>query len=349
MFHPFTDLLLQLADFFRFGVKYVEELYSQQPPENAQYCWNRLEYRPLEGFVLAVSPFNFTAIGGNLAGAPALVGNVVVWKPSSSATYSNYIIHRILLEAGLPPSVIQFVPGAPAHVVTTALGHREFAGLHFTGSTKVFRDLWKEIGNNVGKGAYKSYPRVVGETGGKNWHLVHQSADVRNAVLQTVRSAFEYQGLSMSSLLPSRMLGAQKLDRSEVLSTFKTLCCFVSVAPVQADAFGGDCENQSWALGEVGQLHGSSNVSPCSWLLFQSSRLIVYSGKPAFEKISGYIAKAKQEGGEILCGGSADDSTGYFVQPTIVQTKDPRSITMREEIFGPVLTVSEPHINQRLG
>ena len=194
IFHTFTESLLQLADFFRFGVKCVEELYSQQPPENAQYCWNRLEYRPLEGFVLAVSPFNFTAIGGNLAGAPALVGNVVLWKPSSTATYSNYLIHRILLEAGLPPSVIQFVPGPPAQVVTTALGHREFAGLHFTGSTKVFRSLWKEIGNNVGQGAYKSYPRVVGETGGKNWHLVHQSADVKNAVLQSVRSAFEYQG-----------------------------------------------------------------------------------------------------------------------------------------------------------
>jgi len=205
----FPDSLLQLADFFRFGVKLVEELYSQQPPENSQYCWNRLEYRPLEGFVLAVSPFNFTAIGGNLAGAPALVGNVVVWKPSSSAIYSNYIIHRILLEAGLPPSVIQFVPGPPAQVVTTALGHREFSGLHFTGSTKVFRDLWKEIGNNVGQGTYKTYPRVVGETGGKNWHLVHQSADVKNAVLQTVRSAFEYQGQSTSSL-PFRTLGGSK-------------------------------------------------------------------------------------------------------------------------------------------
>ena len=203
--------LLQLADFFRFGVKCVEELYGQQPPQNAQHSWNRLEYRPLEGFVLAVSPFNFTAIGGNLAGAPALVGNVVVWKPSSAAIYSNYLIHCILLEAGLPPGVIQFVPGAPEHVVTTALRHREFAGLHFTGSTQVFRGLWKEIGDAVGRGAYRSYPRVVGETGGKNWHLVHQSADVKNAVLQSVRSAFEYQGQSISlSALPSEMLGAQR-------------------------------------------------------------------------------------------------------------------------------------------
>ena len=329
-------------------MKCVEELYSQQPPENTQYCWNRLEYRPLEGFVLAVSPFNFTAIGGNLAGAPALVGNVVIWKPSSAATYSNYIIHRILLEAGLPPSVIQFVPGPPADVVATALGHREFAGLHFTGSTKVFRGLWKEIGDKVGQGAYKSYPRVVGETGGKNWHLVHQSADVRNAVMQSVRSAFEYQGQSTSSVLPSRILGPENIDRSEVLSTFKTLCSLVSVAPVQTDAFGGDCENQSWSFGELGKLHGSSNVSPRRWSLSQSTRLITHSGKPAFEKITGYIAKAKQEGGEILCGGNADDSTGYFVQPTIIQTRDPRSITMREEIFGPVMTVSEPYNTQRL-
>ena len=259
--------LLQLADFFRFGVKSVEELYSHQPPKNAQYCWNRLEYRPLEGFVLAISPFNFTAIGGNLAGAPALVGNVVIWKPSSTATYSNYIIHRILLEAGLPPGVIQFVPGKPEHIVTTALGHREFAGLHFTGSTKVFRGLWKEIGDKVGQGAYKSYPRIVGETGGKNWHLVHQSADVKNAVMQSVRSAFEYQGMFRSPS-PSRMLGAQYVDRSEVLSTFESLRSFVSVAPVQAAAFGGDREDQSWSLREVGKLYGSSNVIPRPWLLF---------------------------------------------------------------------------------
>ena len=261
MHHTHTDPPLQLADFFRFGVKCVEELYSQQPPENAQYVWNRLEYRPLEGFVLAVSPFNFTAIGGNLAGAPALVGNVVVWKPSPAATYSNYLIHRILLEAGLPPSVIQFVPGAPEHVVTTALSHRDFAGLHFTGSTKVFKGLWKEIGDKVGQGAYKSYPRVVGETGGKNWHLVHQSADVKNAVLQSVRSAFEYQGQSIYPL-PSQILRARNSDRSEVLGTFKTLCRLVSVAPVQANAFGGDREDQGRPVGKVGELHGSGNVSP---------------------------------------------------------------------------------------
>jgi 1-pyrroline-5-carboxylate dehydrogenase len=172
----------------------VEELYAQQPPKNAPGTWNRVEYRPLEGFVLAVSPFNFTAIGGNLAGAPALVGNVVIWKPSPAATYSNYLIHKIFLEAGLPPSVIQFVPGDPEVVVKEALESRDFAGLHFTGSTAVFRSLWKQIADGVGEGRYKSYPRVVGETGGKNFHFVHKSADVSNAVRQTIRSAFEYQG-----------------------------------------------------------------------------------------------------------------------------------------------------------
>lgn len=175
-------------------MKYVEELYSQQPPKNAPGTWNRVEYRPLEGFTLAISPFNFTAIGGNLAGAPALVGNVVIWKPSPAATYSNYLIHKVLLEAGLPPSVIQFVPGDPEVVVKESLAHRDFASLHFTGSTSVFRQLWKQIGDGVGEGRYRNYPRVVGETGGKNFHLVHKSADIENVVHQSVRAAFEYQG-----------------------------------------------------------------------------------------------------------------------------------------------------------
>jgi 1-pyrroline-5-carboxylate dehydrogenase len=153
-----------------------------------------VEYRPLEGFVLAISPFNFTAIGGNLVAAPALVGNVAIWKPSPAATYSNYLVHKVLLEAGLPPSVIQFVPGDPEVVVKEALGHRDFAALHFTGSTAVFRHLWKQIGDGVGEGRYRSYPRVVGETGGKNFHLIHKSADIENAVHQSVRAAFEYQG-----------------------------------------------------------------------------------------------------------------------------------------------------------
>ncbi len=160
--------------------------------------YSRIEYRALEGFVLAVTPFNFTAIGGNLTGAPALVGNVVVWKPSPAATYSNYIVHQIFTEAGMPPGVIQFVPGPPPEVVAQAISHKSFAALHFTGSTFVFRKLWKDIAANVD--SYKGYPRIVGETGGKNFHLVHESAEIKNAVLQTIRGGFEYSGQKCSAL-----------------------------------------------------------------------------------------------------------------------------------------------------
>ncbi|KAG8926181.1 1-pyrroline-5-carboxylate dehydrogenase [Tulasnella sp. 418] len=209
------DAAAELADFLRFGVKYVEELYSQQPPKNAPGIWNRVEYRALEGFVLAVSPFNFTAIGGNLPGAPALVGNVVVWKPSPAATYSNYLIHQIFTEAGMPPGVIQFVPGPPPEVVAQAISHPEFAALHFTGSTFVFKKLWKDIAANLDK--YRGYPRIVGETGGKNFHLIHPSADVTNAVTQSVRAAFEYQGQKCSALsrlyVPSSLWNAGFKDQ----------------------------------------------------------------------------------------------------------------------------------------
>ncbi|KAG8804724.1 1-pyrroline-5-carboxylate dehydrogenase [Serendipita sp. 398] len=296
------DAAAELCDFLRFGVKYVEELYAQQPPKNSAGTWNRVEYRPLEGFTLAISPFNFTAIGGNLAAAPALVGNVVIWKPSPAATYSNYLVHKVLLEAGLPPSVIQFVPGDPEVVVKEALDSRDFASLHFTGSTSVFRQLWKQIGDGVGEGRYRNYPRIVGETGGKNFHLVHKSADVTNAVQQSVRSGFEYQGQKCSAL--SRIYVS------------------ASVWP----------EFQEKFLKEV----ASIKVGPSEqWENFMGPVI----GKPGFDKIVGYIEKAKQEGGEILCGGSADDSKGFFVQPTVILTKDPKSITMREEIFGPVVTV----------
>ncbi|KAH9030126.1 delta-1-pyrroline-5-carboxylate dehydrogenase [Lactarius pseudohatsudake] len=277
------------------------KLYSQQPPKNSGGTWNRVEYRPLEGFVLAVSPFNFTAIGGNLPGTPALVGNVVVWKPSPAATYSNYLVHQILTEAGVPPGVIQFVPGPPPEVVAQAIAHRDFAALHFTGSTFVFKKLWKDIAANVDK--YKGYPRIVGETGGKNFHVIHKSAEIRNAVLQSVRGAFEYQGQKCSAL--SRLYVSASLWKGGFKDSFLEEIAKIKVGPPQ------DFSN---FLGPV-------------------------IGKPAFDKTTGYIQKAKEAGGEILIGGSADDSKGYFVQPTVILTKDPRSITMREEIFGPVVTV----------
>ncbi|KAG7447702.1 delta-1-pyrroline-5-carboxylate dehydrogenase [Guyanagaster necrorhizus] len=295
------DAAAELTDFLRFGVKYVSELYAQQPPRNSPGAWNRIEYRALEGFVFAVTPFNFTAIGGNLVGAPALVGNVVVWKPSPAATYSNYIVHQILTEAGIPPGVIQFVPGPPPEVCAQVLSHRSFAGLHFTGSTFIFKKLWKDIAANLD--VYKGYPRIVGETGGKNFHIVHESAETKNAVLQTIRGAFEYSGQKCSAL--SRLYVSSSVWKNG----FKDLL-----------------------LEEVAKIRVGSQLD---WSNFLGPVI----GRPAYDKITGYIKKAKETGGEILIGGSGDDSKGYFVQPTVILSKDPKSVTLVEEIFGPVLTV----------
>ncbi|WWC60070.1 1-pyrroline-5-carboxylate dehydrogenase [Kwoniella dejecticola CBS 10117] len=295
------DAAAELCDFLRFSVKYVEELYTQQPPRNSNGVWNRVEFRPLEGFVLAVTPFNFTAIGGNLVGAPAIVGNTVVWKPSPMATYSNYIVHKIFIEAGLPPSVIQFVPGNPPEVVKQCIDHKAFAGLHFTGSTQIFRKLWKDISNNLD--IYRGYPRIVGETGGKNFHLYHQSAEIKSGVHQAIRAAFEYSGQKCSAL--SR--------------------CYVPAS--------------MWNNGFKDLLVSETNkitIGPCTeWNHFTGPVI----GKPAFEKITGIIAQAKKDGGEIIAGGSSDSSKGYFIQPTVILTKDPKSVSMTQEIFGPVLTV----------
>ncbi|KAF9024340.1 delta-1-pyrroline-5-carboxylate dehydrogenase [Hymenopellis radicata] len=295
------DSAAELTDFLRFGVKYVSDLYAQQPPRNSPGAWNRIEYRALEGFVLAVTPFNFTAIGGNLTGAPALVGNVVVWKPSPAATYSNYIVHQIFTEAGMPPGVIQFVPGPPPEVVAQAISHKSFAALHFTGSTFVFRKLWKDIAANVD--SYKGYPRIVGETGGKNFHLVHESAEIKNAVVQTIRGGFEYSGQKCSAL--SRVY----VSASVWKNGFKDLL-----------------------LSEVAKIKVGN---PTEWSTFMGPVI----GRPAYDKIMGYIQKAKDAGGEVLIGGTGDDSKGYFIQPTVILSKDPKSVTLVEEIFGPVITV----------
>ncbi|GAA5982579.1 hypothetical protein JCM11641_002589 [Rhodosporidiobolus odoratus] len=302
------DAAAELADFFRFGAAQVEQLYSSQPPENSNGTWNRVEYRPLEGFVFAVTPFNysFTAIGANLVGAPALTGNVLVWKPSPMATYSSWLVLQILHEAGLPKNVVQFLPcpngDATVSLCERVLSHRLFAGLHFTGSTHVFRHLWKQIGDNIDK--YLSYPRIVGETGGKNFQLVHPSANVKAAVIGAIRGAFEYQGQKCSAL--SRLYVPKSL-------------------------WEGKGNFKETLVEEVGKITVGSVTE------FEHFMGPVIS-QASYDKILGYVEKAKQAGGEVIAGGSGDASKGFFVQPTVIVTTDPNSVTMKEEIFGPVLT-----------
>lgn len=297
------DAAAELADFFRFNVHYAEELMAQQPEHHAPGVWSRLEYRPLEGFVYAVSPFNFTAIAGNLPGAPALMGNVVVWKPSDFAIASNWLVYKVLLEAGLPCDVIQFVPGNPEDITKVALGHREFAGLHYTGSTAVFRKLYGAIGQGVAECRYRSYPRIVGETGGKNFHLIHPSADMDNAAVHTVRGAFEFQGQKCSAT--SRVYAPK------------------SAWPGLRDRL----------VAETRKL----TVGP-PWDHAHFMGPVIHAA--AFRKLSGAIDEAKGDKDlELLTGGTYDSSRGYFVQPTIYRTSDAGHRFLSTEFFGPILTV----------
>lgn len=293
------DAAAELCDFWRFNCSFAEEIYAQQPLLNSTGIINRVEYRPLEGFVLAVAPFNFTAIGGNLASAPALMGNVVLWKPSASAVHSNYLVYRVLEEAGLPSGVIQFLPGTPQEVVQPALKHSEFAGIHFTGSTFVFQSLWQQVSQNLQN--YRSYPRIVGETGGKNFHFVHESADILSTVNQTIRGAFEFQGQKCSAssrlFVPDTIWPEFKKTLLEKAEEIKL------GGPEDFTAFCGPVINKS-----------------------------------AFEKIKNYIKYGK-ENSKLLFGGNCDDSKGFFIQPTIFETDKFDFKLMEEEIFGPVLTV----------
>ncbi|KAF2401548.1 1-pyrroline-5-carboxylate dehydrogenase [Trichodelitschia bisporula] len=297
------DAAAELADFLRFNVTYAETLYSQQPTHHSAGVWNRLEYRPLEGFVYAVSPFNFTAIGGNLVAAPALMGNVVVWKPSPHALAANMVVADVFAEAGLPEGVMCFLPGDAGTVTKAVLAHRQFAALHFTGSTAVFRSLYGEIGRGVAEGRYAGYPRLVGETGGKNFHLLHSSAELRNAVVQTVRGAFEFQGQKCSAT--SRVY----------------------------------CPASTWEdfkKGLVEETEGLKVGSPREWGAFVGP--LVH--KEAFERVKGVIEEAKGDSElELLAGGTYDGSTGYFVRPTIYRTTNPEHPLLSREIFGPVLAV----------
>jgi 1-pyrroline-5-carboxylate dehydrogenase len=298
------DAAAELCDFWRFNCKYAEEIYSQQPPKNAPGNWNRTEFRALEGFVLAISPFNFTAIGGNLPSAPALMGNVVLWKPSPSAVLSNYLVYEILVEAGLPAGVIQFVPGDAVEICGHAIATPDFASLHFTGSTHVFRKLWKDIGNNIDK--YKSYPRIVGETGGKNYHLLHPGLDeagVHHAALQTIRAAFEYQGQKCSAC-------SRAYVPASLFAQFKKV---------------------------ITEEHAKITQGPVHEYQHFAGPVI---NKFAFDKIKSYIDHAAaDEHCEIIAGGKYDDSVGYFVQPTVIVTQDKFTKTLTEEIFGPVVTI----------
>ena len=296
-FQSEIDAACELIDFWRFNVGYAEELYREQPVSSPG-VWNQLEYRPLEGFVYAVSPFNFTAIGGNLSTAPVLMGGVSIWKPASSAMLSAYYVMRCLQAAGMPPGVINFLPGSAGMITDGLLASPDLAGIHFTGSTDVFQQMWKTVGANIA--TYRSYPRLVGETGGKDFIVAHASADVEALAVAIVRGGFEYQGQKCSAA--SRIYVPQSIwkdVRDRVIAMMK-------------DIKMGD---------------------PRDFRNFMSAVI----DKKAFDKISGYIRDAKK-GGKILQGGKCDDSKGYFIEPTLVQANKPDFKLMCEEIFGPVVT-----------
>ena len=294
------DSACELVDFLRFNVHFQQQIYSIQPrsPKNQ---WNQLEYRPLEGFVFAVTPFNFTAIAGNLPTSAALMGNVVLWKPASTAVYSGYHLMQILREAGLPPGVIQFLPGSGGNVGDPVLASPDFAGVHFTGSTRVFNAMWKTIGENIG--SYRTYPRIVGETGGKDFVFVHPSADVDVVSTALLRGAFEYQG--------------QKCSAASRAYIPKSLWVQVKQALVAG--------MQSMKVGDV-----------TDFSCFMGAVI----DEKAFESIKGYIENvAGSSDAKVIQGGNCSKNDGYFIEPTLIETTDPKYRTMCEEIFGPVLTV----------
>ncbi len=299
-FQAEIDSACELIDFLRFNVYYAERIYAEQP-NSVPGAWNRLDHRPLEGFVYAITPFNFTAIGGNLPTAPALMGNAVVWKPAHSAALSNWHFFRLLEEAGLPPGVINFVPGDPVEVSRRLLAHPELAGIHFTGSTAVFRSLWKTVSENLPR--YRGYPRLVGETGGKDYILAHPSADVDELVVGMVRGAYEYQGQKGSAA-----------SRAYVPDTLWPEVRDRMVAAIEQIRMGDVADFRNF-MGAV-------------------------IDDRAFERIRGHLERAVRDPGvTLLAGGGTDDSVGYFVQPTLLQVEDPGYRLMCEEIFGPVLTV----------
>ena len=294
------DSACELIDFLRFNVHFAERIYQDQPI-SVPGVKNELEYRPLEGFVFAVTPFNFTAIAGNLPSSPAILGNVAVWKPATSTVYSNYHVAKLFEAAGLPPGVINFIPGNPSVISDVALNHPDFAGIHFTGSTEVFQKMWKQVGDNIAR--YKSYPRMVGETGGKDFMIAHPSADPAAVATAIIRGGYEYQGQKCSALsrayIPDTMW---KGMRDSIIAE-------ITAIPV------GDIADFRNFMGAV-------------------------IDATAFKKLRGYIEEArKSSDAKILAGGETDDSVGYFIRPTLIQALRPDYFTMCQELFGPIVTV----------
>jgi 1-pyrroline-5-carboxylate dehydrogenase len=294
------DAVCESIDFLRFNAHFAEQIYDSQPL-NAPGMWNRMDYRPLEGFVYTVTPFNFTSIGANLSSAPALMGNTVIWKPASSTVFSNYQIFKVFEAAGLPPGVINFVPGNAGPISEVLLNHPDLAGIHFTGSTDVFQSMWHTVGENIRK--YKTYPRLVGETGGKDFILAHASADADALMTAIIRGGFEYQGQKCSAA--SRVYIPDNLWkglRDRLIETTNSI-----------------------SMGDVSDFRNFMGA-----VIDRSS----------FKKLAGYIEEARRSNeAQIIAGGEADDSTGYFIRPTLIQAKRPDYRTMCEELFGPVLSL----------
>ena len=297
-FQAEIDAASELVDFWRFNVAFAQELLSEQP-DSTHSVWNQMEYRPLEGFIYAVSPFNFTAIGGNLAGAPAIMGNAVLWKPASTSMLSSYYVMRLLETAGLPPGVINFLPGDAVSISNTILDHPDLAGIHFTGSTGVFNSMWQKVGQNLGK--YRGYPRLVGETGGKDFIVVHPSADPQEVAVAAVRGAFEFQGQKCSAA--SRMY-VPKSRWNDIRDRMVAMMKEIKVGDVR------DFRNFMGAVID----------------------------KKSFDKISGYIDDGKKNA-KVIQGGGCKGDEGYFIEPTLVESTDPSYRLLCEEIFGPVLSV----------
>ena len=297
-FQAEIDAASELVDFWRFNVAFAQELLSEQP-DSAHSVWNQMEYRPLEGFVYAVSPFNFTAIGGNLAGAPALMGNAVLWKPASSSMLSSYYVMRLLEAAGLPPGVINFLPGDAVSISNVILDHPDLAGIHFTGSTGVFNSMWQKVGQNLGK--YRGYPRLVGETGGKDFIVVHPSADPQEVAVAAVRGAYEFQGQKCSA---ASRLYVPKSRWNDIRDRMVAMMKEIKVGDVR------DFRNFMGAVID----------------------------RKSFDKISGYIDDGKKNA-TVIHGGGCKGDEGYFIEPTLVESSDPSYRLLCEEIFGPVLSV----------